>query len=110
MRRLVTPLTLCLLALPALPAGAQVYPERVRSVTRTVVQPFVERYQRDDRRATESERITRTIRLGAGGDVQISNIAGDIVVERGGGNDVVIEAVKTSRAATAEEAKAMLPL
>jgi DUF4097 and DUF4098 domain-containing protein YvlB len=77
-------------------------------VTRTVVRPAVERYQSE--RATETERITRTLRLGANGDIEIGNISGDITITRGGGNDVVIEAVKTSRARTAEEAKAVLPL
>ena len=110
MRRLIPSLTACVLVLPALSADAQVYPERVRSVTRITAQPRVERYQREDRRATETERITRTVQLSAGGDVQISNIAGDITITRGGGNDVVVEAIKTSRARTAEEAKAMLPL
>ena len=110
MRKLITPFTACLLVLPALAAEAQVYPERIRSVTRIAGQPTVERYQRDSQRASDTERITRTVRLGAGGDVQISNIAGDITITRGGGNDVVVEAIKTSRARTAEEAKAALTL
>ena len=110
MLRPITLLTLAALAGAALPSEAQVYPERVRSVTRTVVRPTVERYQRDTDRATESERITRTFKLGANGDIDIGNIAGDITIIRGGGNDVVIEAIKTSRARTAEEAKAVLPL
>jgi DUF4097 and DUF4098 domain-containing protein YvlB len=102
--------TLAAIVVPALPSDAQVYPERVRSVTRTVVRPAVERYQRQSERATETERITRTLRLGASGDVEIGNIAGDITITRGNGSDVVIEAIKTSRARTAEEAKAVLPL
>ena len=110
MLRPITLLTLAALAGAALPSEAQVYPERVRSVTRTVVRPTVERYQRDTDRATESERITRTFKLGANGDIDIGNIAGDITIIRGGGSDVVIEAIKTSRARTAEEAKAVLPL
>lgn len=109
MHRRITPLTACLLLLPALSADAQVYPERVRALTRGAGER-VERYQREDRRATETERITRTVRLGPAGDVQISNIAGDITITRGGGNDVVVEAIKTSRSRTAEEAKAALPL
>ena len=106
----ITLLTLAAVTLAALPSEAQVYPERVRTVTRTVVRPAVERYQRQSERATETERITRTLRLGASGDVEIGNIAGDITITRGSGNDVVIEAIKTSRARTAEEAKAVLPL
>jgi DUF4097 and DUF4098 domain-containing protein YvlB len=106
----ITLFTFAAVAVAALPSEAQVYPERVRSVTRTVVRPAVERYQRQSERATETERITRTMRLGASGDIEIGNIAGDITIIRGGGNDVVIEAIKTSRARTAEEAKAVLPL
>jgi DUF4097 and DUF4098 domain-containing protein YvlB len=106
----ITLFTLAALAVAVLPSEAQVYPERVSSVTRTVVRPATERYQRPSERATETERITRTVRLGASGDIEIGNIAGDITIIRGGGNDVVIEAIKTSRARTAEEAKAVLPL
>ena len=108
MLRPISLLTLAAVTIAALPSEAQVYPERIRSVTRTVVRPAVERYQSE--RATETERITRTLRLGANGDIDIGNISGDITITRGGGNDVVIEAVKTSRARTAEEAKAVLPL
>ena len=110
MLRPITLLTLAAVTMAALPSEAQVYPERVRSVTRTIVEPRPERYQRESSRATETERVTRTLRLGASGDIEIGNIAGDITITRGGGNDVVIEAVKTSRARTAEEAKAVLPL
>ena len=110
MLRPISLFTLAAIVVPALPSDAQVYPERVRSVTRTVVRPAVERYQRQSERATETERITRTLRLGASGDVEIGNIAGDITITRGNGSDVVIEAIKTSRARTAEEAKAVLPL
>jgi DUF4097 and DUF4098 domain-containing protein YvlB len=110
MRRLIMSLTLAAVAVPAVPADAQVYPERINSVVRTVVRPRVERYQRRDDRASEVERITRTMRLGSTGEIEASNISGDIVVTRGGGNDVVIEIVKTGRGRTAEEARAMLPL
>ena len=110
MRRLIMSLTLAAVAVPAVPADAQVYPERINSVVRTVVRPRVERYQRRDERASEVERITRTMRLGSTGEIEASNISGDIVVTRGGGNDVVIEIVKTGRGRTAEEARAMLPL
>ena len=110
MLRPITLFTLAAVTFAALPSEAQVYPERVRTVTRSVARPAIERYQRQSERATETERITRTLQLGASGDIEIGNIAGDITISRGGGNDVVIEAIKTSRARTAEEAKAVLPL
>ena len=61
-----------------MPAGAQVYPHRIRTLTRTVVEgKDVERYQ-GSRRQTETERITKTVRLGESGEIQVSNLAGDI--------------------------------
>lgn len=56
----------------------------------------------------ESERTTRALRIGANGDIQISNLSGDIVVTRGSGSEASVEIVKTARAATSDEAKAML--
>jgi hypothetical protein len=109
--RLAASLLLGTLVLPAVPAGAQVYPERIRSVTRTVITtPHVERYQRNSQRETETERTTKTVRVGSTGEVDISNISGDIVIARGGGDNVVIEVVKTGRGATAEEARQALQL
>jgi DUF4097 and DUF4098 domain-containing protein YvlB len=108
MRSLLTTFMLAALLVPALPAGAQVYPERIRVVTRTAVEARrVERYQ-GDRRQTETERITKTLRLGDTGEIQISNLAGDIVVTRGNGNDVTIDAVKTGRGQTTEQARQAL--
>jgi DUF4097 and DUF4098 domain-containing protein YvlB len=108
-RKSVTLLWLGLLAAPSTPVDAQVYPERIREVTRAVVvQPRVERYQRDSQRATQEERISKTVRIGATGEVDVSNISGDITVTRGGGNDVVVEVIKTARARTTEEAKEAL--
>ena len=100
-------LWLATLAVPAAPADAQVYPERIREVTRTVVK-LVEGQQRDSQRATETERISKTVRIGATGEVDVSNIAGDITVTRGSGNDVVVDVIKTARGRTAEEAKEAL--
>lgn len=97
------------LAAPAVPAGAQVSPERIRSVTRTVdAIARVTRYQGNDRRETQTERITKTVRLGATGELVVSNISGDIVITRGSGSDVNIGAVKTGRGETVEEAKQAL--
>jgi DUF4097 and DUF4098 domain-containing protein YvlB len=107
-RSLLTTITLTAFFLPAMPAGAQVYPHRIRTLTRTVVEGRdVERYQ-GSRRQTETERITKTVRLGESGEIQVSNLAGDIAVTRGSGNEVTIEAVKTGRGQTAEEARQAL--
>ena len=111
MRNLLTTFTLGALLAPALPAGAQVYPDRIRSVTRAVeVRTRVERYQGSSQREAQTERITKTVRIGATGELEISNISGDIVITRGGGSEVTIEAVKTGRGRTAEQSKQALEL
>jgi DUF4097 and DUF4098 domain-containing protein YvlB len=46
------------------------------------------------RGAEQTERITRTLRLGQNGQLIVSNIAGDITITASGSDDVTIEAVK----------------
>jgi DUF4097 and DUF4098 domain-containing protein YvlB len=58
--------------------------------------------------AQETERTTRALKIGASGEIQISNISGDITITRGSGNEASVEIVKTARARTSEEARAML--
>jgi DUF4097 and DUF4098 domain-containing protein YvlB len=72
----------------------------------------VERYQeRDrDRREQQTERTTRTLKVGANGEIHIGNISGNITVTRGGGNEAMLEIIKTARARTSEEAREMLGL
>jgi DUF4097 and DUF4098 domain-containing protein YvlB len=68
--------------------------------------------QRRDRdgRETQTERITKTLAIGADGELDVSNIAGDITITRGGGSSATIEVIKTARAGSADEARAMLGL
>jgi DUF4097 and DUF4098 domain-containing protein YvlB len=68
------------------------------------------RQRRDSERENQTERISRTVNIGATGEIDLSNISGDITVTAGGGSTATIEAVKTAYARTAEEARAMLPL
>jgi hypothetical protein len=72
----------------------------------------VERYQgRDrDRREEQTERQTRTLKLGQNGEVYISNIAGNISVVRGSGGEATLEIVKTARGRTVDDAREMLGL
>lgn len=56
----------------------------------------------------QTEKINRSIRVGSNGEVVVTNLAGDITVTRGGGSEVQIEAVKTARARTQDEAREML--
>jgi hypothetical protein len=117
MRRLII-LTLVACAAPAPAALAQEHATRLRPVERRVeVERRSEargteqsRQRRADERESQTERITRSVNIGANGELDLSNIAGDIVVTRAGGTAAQIEVVKTARAATAEEAREMLAL
>jgi DUF4097 and DUF4098 domain-containing protein YvlB len=109
------PLALAALLVPVLPAAAQVYPERIPSALRA--QSADARQQRDRQRAERQqgreeqvERTTRTIRIGANGELDAANISGDITITRASGQDATVEIVKTARADTAADAKEMLDL
>jgi len=123
MCRLLIVLTLVACALPAPAVVAQDRVTRLRSVERRVER--VERVeivrrsasegseqsrQRRDEREAQTERLTRNVNIGASGEIELSNISGDIVVTRGGGTAATIEVIKTARGASADEARAMLPL
>lgn len=89
------------------PADAQVYPERIS----TIAKHRVEAYQRrGDNREEQVERFTKTVKVGASGELDVSNIAGDITISRGSGADATIEVVKTAHARTADDAREMLQL
>lgn len=64
--------------------------------------------RRGDDRAAQTEKIARTLNLGADGEIDIVNISGDIVVTRNSGGSVAVEIVKTARAGTDAEAKEAL--
>lgn len=101
------------LAVPAAAAGQDERPERMarQQVERPPRPPKVrvERYQRSGREE-QTERFTKTVRVGADGELDIANISGDIIVSRGSGTDATIDVVKSARAATVEAAKEMLKL
>jgi DUF4097 and DUF4098 domain-containing protein YvlB len=108
MRRLLTLSVLTIVTFAGAPprADAQVYPERIRAVSRNRVVA----YQRRDDREEQVERYTKTVKIGANGEMDVSNIAGDITVTRGNGSDATIEVVKTARDRTVEDAKSMLQM
>ena len=68
------------------------------------------RQRRTEERETQTERISRTVNVGANGEIELSNISGDILITRGGGTTASIDVVKTAHGASADEARAMLPL
>ena len=71
--------------------------------------PRRQRPRDDERRGPETtERFSKTVRLRRGGTFALSNVAGDIVITGGGGNDVRIDAVKRVRSRDEAEAKTQL--
>jgi len=113
MQRLITTVALAVLTALAAPAQAQVYPERIRSAYRDRSddgKPRAGWYQRNADREEQTERITKTVRIGANGEIDLRNIAGDIAVSRGNASDAVIEAVKHARGRTADDAREALQL
>lgn len=69
-----------------------------------------ERQRRTDERESQTERITRSVTIGPSGELDLSNVAGDIVITRASGTTALIDAIKTARGATVEEAREMLAL
>jgi len=55
-----------------------------------------------------TDTFSRTVRLGRSGTFELSNVAGDITITGGGGDDVRIQAVKRVRRPTESEARALL--
>jgi DUF4097 and DUF4098 domain-containing protein YvlB len=111
-RSLLIPLLAALAAgVPAAVHAQAAAAESVRVVTRERARDVgVSAQRRDDSRAEQTDRQTRTLRIGANGSLDVANIAGDITITRGGGNDVTIEIVKVARGRTAEDAREMLQL
>lgn len=75
--------------------------ERARERARVVEQR--------DNRIEQTERVLHTFKIGSRGALLVSNLSGDITVTRGGGDEVKVEAIKTARARTLEQAREALP-
>jgi DUF4097 and DUF4098 domain-containing protein YvlB len=90
-------------------ADAQVYPERVAVKARAAAVAY-QRRTRDDNREEQTERTTKTFRLGSDGSLDLGNISGDITITRGGGSDATVEIVKTAHARSVSDAKSQLDL
>jgi DUF4097 and DUF4098 domain-containing protein YvlB len=103
-----------ILTLTALPAAAQdpsdrdprlVIREQVRDViagSRTTVRGSVHAYQGRDRGPEQTERFSKKVKLGRDGRFTIENIAGNITITGGSGDDVSIDAVKRTRGPASE--------
>jgi hypothetical protein len=109
-------LTITLLAGMAAPATAQdhrgSFREAARAVRREAVATASRNHDAEQRQDSREqvERTTRTLKVGANGELLLANISGDIVVTRGGGNDVAVEIIKTARGRTDEDARELLQL
>jgi DUF4097 and DUF4098 domain-containing protein YvlB len=105
----VLSLALAALAAAAAPAAAQPLPRRVHTLAgerADAVRPVLYGQGREE----QTDRQTKTLKLGAEGELALANVAGDIVVTRSGGNEATVEIVKTARGGTAAEAREMLGL
>ena len=108
-------LAAAVLAAPAVAAGQAPSPAGDRHVRVQSAPRVVERQRervRPARRgdqAEQTERVSHTFRIGGSGELHVSNLSGDITITRGGGSEVQVEAIKTARARTDEEAREMLP-
>ena len=93
----------------AAPAAAQPSREQLRASVRDLVDNLrAVNYQQG--REEQTDRQTRTLKLGANGELSLANIAGDITVTKGNGNDTTLEIVKTARARSVDDAKEQLGL
>jgi hypothetical protein len=106
--RLIAPLVVVGLGLATAPAIAQNREHRI--VVRDVVREITpaERpgaYQGRNNGPEQTERFSRKVRIGRDGRFSLSNIAGDIVVTAGSGDEVSIDAVKRTRGDKGELAR-----
>jgi putative adhesin len=95
--------------LTAAPVFAQVYPERVDGRT-TRVHEVYRRRDRGGDRAQAVDKFTKTVHIGADGTLDVSNIAGDIIVSKGSGSEAKIDVVRTARGRDDADAKEQLSL
>ena len=108
-------LTLTALAAPVAPASAQALPDDIRSIVRDGIDrargaTVVRKASYQQGREEQTDRQTRTLKLGPEGELHVANISGDIVVTRTGGGDATVEIVKTARARTSDDARELLGL
>jgi hypothetical protein len=108
MSQRVLSLALAALAAGTAPAAAQPQPGRVHFVRERAAAARPVLYAQ--RREEQTDRQTKTLKVGAQGELALANVAGDIVVTRSGGNEATVEIVKTARGGTAAEAREVLGL
>jgi len=105
--RLTAPFVIAGLAMVAAPAVAQDDGQRIvlRDMVRTL-RPGA--YQGRNNGPEQTERFSRKVKIGRDGRFSLNNIAGDIVVTAGPGDEVSIEAVKKTRGDKSELANVQI--
>jgi DUF4097 and DUF4098 domain-containing protein YvlB len=88
-------------------ADAQVYPDRIAVKAHAASVAYAHR-AREQSRDGQTERTTKTFKLGTDGSLDLGNISGDITVKRGGGSDATVEIVKTAHGRDASDSRAQL--
>lgn len=107
-RRILTLSAALLAASPAFAdPGGTIDVTRLKSKVKVRTE-WAARYQESRYGPEVIERFSRTVNVGASGAVEISNVAGNIVVTGGNGSQVRIEAVKRARARDEGDAQALL--
>ena len=90
-------------------ADAQVYPDRIAAKAHATAAAYTRR-AREESRDEQTERTTKTFKLGSDGSLELGNISGDITVKRGGGSDATVEIVKIAHGRDSSDSKAQLGL
>jgi DUF4097 and DUF4098 domain-containing protein YvlB len=105
--RLTAPFVIAGLAMVAAPALAQDNDHRIvlRDLVRTLRSGA---YQGRNNGPEQTERFSRKVKIGRDGRFSLANIAGDIVVTGGPGDEVSIEAVKRTRGDRSELARVQI--
>ena len=95
--RLTLPFVLAGLAVAAAPAAGQPTDDQRITLRDTVGSIRDRAYQGRNNGPGQTERFSRKVKVGRDGRVSLANIAGDIVITGGSGDEVSIEAVKRTR-------------
>jgi DUF4097 and DUF4098 domain-containing protein YvlB len=107
-RRILTTLIAAAFAVPAVAEPTQAA-DSLRNKTKVKVrEAWSARYQ-DSRHGPEvTERFSKAVKVGRTGTLDLSNVAGDITVTGGSGDEIRIEAIKRARSRSGEDAQQLL--
>jgi DUF4097 and DUF4098 domain-containing protein YvlB len=107
MSKTVPCLALAVLVAGAVPAPAQTVLRPVRAEFRASA-AGVPLDDQNQNRETQTDRQTKTFKLGSDGELSLGNVAGDIRVTTVSGDQATLEIVKTARGRTADDAREAL--